>query len=91
MEWHKYPEEIPSVDVEQESDYLLIACKRATVPLTGYYDGENKEFHVLGCPESEPLEDVRAWAVFPRLPIWIFDGVPYLRKHAELTSLIENL
>jgi len=87
--WHKWPEQMPPLDDTLESDYILIACDKAVVPLAGYYDGGRNEFHLLGCPHSPALQGVRYWAAYPKLPAEIFDS-PFLLRHARQANLVEE-
>jgi hypothetical protein len=89
MQWHKWPEQIPPVDGDLESGYLLLACDHAVVPITGYFTKERNEFHMLGCPNNFVLKGVRYWTAYPKLPAEIFDS-PFLLNHARQSNLIEE-
>ena len=86
MKWHPYPEVTPPVDDDGDSPYLLVACDKSVVPVAGYYmDGGG--FYMIGCPQADPLRNVRAWAEYPRLPAELFNS-PSLLKYARAGGVV---
>lgn len=89
-EWFDINEEMPPLDNEHESPYLLVLSDRAVCPLAAYYDGTRGAFYVLGAPGVDALRGVRAWAYMPRAPRRFYAVHPGLLKHAEQSDLIED-